>query len=54
MVNLFNDKCVAYIHPLGAELQSLKSTETGLEYMWEGNAPIGANFHRYCFQLWAA
>ncbi len=38
MIRLKSNHLEASIHPLGAELQSLKSLQTGLEYMWEGDA----------------
>lgn len=37
MVRLRNDEIEASIHPLGAELQSLRNMATGMEYMWSGD-----------------
>lgn len=37
MIHLKSKRLEAFIHPLGAELRSLKSLVTGLEYMWEGD-----------------
>ena len=38
MIVLENDKLRAVISPKGAELQSLINKETGIEYMWTGDA----------------
>jgi len=38
MVTIENDKLKAIISPKGAELQSLINKETGIEYMWSGDA----------------
>lgn len=38
MITLQNDYISASISPKGAELQSLKSMLTGMEYMWSGDA----------------
>jgi galactose mutarotase-like enzyme len=37
MVTLCSDTLEVRINPLGAELTSLKSKDTGLEYLWEGD-----------------
>jgi galactose mutarotase-like enzyme len=37
MVRLKNEAIEAVIHPMGAELQSLRNVETGMEYMWSGD-----------------
>jgi galactose mutarotase-like enzyme len=38
MITIENEKLKAIISPKGAELQSLKNKETGIEYMWSGDA----------------
>jgi galactose mutarotase-like enzyme len=38
MITLINEYITASISPKGAELQSLKSVLTGIEYMWGGDA----------------
>ncbi len=38
MITLENELIAATISPNGAELQSLKSKQTGIEYMWSGDA----------------
>jgi galactose mutarotase-like enzyme len=38
MVTIENEKLKAVISPKGAELQSLVNKETGIEYMWGGDA----------------
>lgn len=40
MVILENESLRASIHPMGAELHSLYSNGSGLEYIWNGNADI--------------
>jgi galactose mutarotase-like enzyme len=40
MITLQNDYISAAISPLGAELQSLKSVLTGIEYMWSGDPAV--------------
>lgn len=35
-----NECLTASVHPLGAELQSLKSVATGEEYLWQGNPDV--------------
>lgn len=37
MITLHNDKLVMQIAELGAEPQSLRSKETGCEYIWNGD-----------------
>jgi galactose mutarotase-like enzyme len=37
MIHLKSNWLEASVDPLGAELQSLRSLKTGLEYMWEGD-----------------
>ena len=38
MITIENEKLRAVISPKGAELQSLVNKETGIEYMWSGDA----------------
>ncbi len=38
MITIENEKIKAVISPKGAELQSLVNKETGIEYMWSGDA----------------
>jgi galactose mutarotase-like enzyme len=38
MIIIENEKLRAVISPKGAELQSLINKETGIEYMWSGDA----------------
>ena len=38
MITLTNEMLRATIAPKGAELQSLFNKQTGLEYMWSGDA----------------
>ena len=38
MITLTSNNFEANIHPLGAELQSLRNLQTGLEYMWQADS----------------
>jgi len=51
MLNLNNSNCRASISPLGAELQSLVHTQTGLEYMWEGNPAFWGKYSPVLFPI---
>jgi galactose mutarotase-like enzyme len=51
MIHLKSNQIEASIHPEGAELQSLKSVETGLEYMWEGNAAHWGKYSPVLFPI---
>jgi galactose mutarotase-like enzyme len=38
MITITSNDCEANIHPLGAELQSLRNLNTGLEFMWQADS----------------
>jgi galactose mutarotase-like enzyme len=51
MVNIENANLFAKISPLGAELQNLVHTQTGMEYMWEGNPAYWGKYSPVLFPV---
>ena len=51
MVIIENEKLRAVISPAGAELQSLVCKETGLEYMWSGDAAFWSKHSPILFPI---
>ncbi len=51
MIILENEKLRAVISPKGAELQSLFNKETGLEYMWSGDASFWSKHSPVLFPI---
>lgn len=51
MITLQNETLTAHIHPKGAELQSLSNKQTGLEYMWSGDAKYWGKYSPVLFPI---
>jgi galactose mutarotase-like enzyme len=51
MITIENEKLKAVISPKGAELQSLVNKETGIEYMWSGDAVYWSKFSPVLFPI---
>lgn len=51
MVRLENEAIEAVIYPMGAELQSLRNVETGMEYMWSGDPAYWGKYSPVLFPI---
>jgi galactose mutarotase-like enzyme len=51
MITIENEKLRAVISPKGAELQSLVNKETGIEYMWSGDAAFWSKHSPVLFPI---
>jgi galactose mutarotase-like enzyme len=51
MITLRHEGMEAAIHPLGAELRQLKSTITGMEYLWSGDPAWWGKFSPVLFPI---
>jgi galactose mutarotase-like enzyme len=51
MITLSNGIITACIHPLGAELQKLYRSDTGLDYLWNGDPAFWGKFSPVLFPI---
>ena len=51
MITIENDQIVARINPVGAELNSLVSKKSGLEYMWNGDPAVWGKYSPVLFPI---